>query len=271
MLYQAHRGVCTQCPENTLPAFRKAQEQGYQIIEMDPRFTADGVCVLHHDATVNRTCRRADGSEIGEKTLISQIPYDVLRTLDAGLWFGEEFRGTKVPTLEETLALCKAGGTHVKLDNVFATFPMELQNVLFAAVEASGADVGFTCANLETVRTVAARFPEATVHYDGPVSEERILEVKALLNKNPLVVWLPVDSERTAWCKAPKATPELCAVVKKHAKLGLWILSDGEEETRAMALGADIIETPGELKPMQNSECFVPQNDNPKGRHFSKT
>ena len=38
MLYQAHRGVCTECPENTLPAFRKAQEQealalGADIIE----------------------------------------------------------------------------------------------------------------------------------------------------------------------------------------------------------------------------------------------
>ena len=35
MIYQAHRGVCTECPENTLPAFRKAWEQGYKVIEMD--------------------------------------------------------------------------------------------------------------------------------------------------------------------------------------------------------------------------------------------
>lgn len=254
MLYQAHRGVCTECPENTLPAFRRAQEQGYPIIEMDPRFTSDAVCVLHHDATVNRTCRTADGASFQEKTPISQIPYDVLKTLDAGIWYGEEFRGTKVPTLRETLALCKAGGTHVKLDNVFATFPMALQKVLFDEVAASGADVGFTCANPETVRNVVARFPNATVHYDGPVSQESILEVKALLKNNPLVVWIPMDSPGTAWCKVPKATAELCAMIKKHGKLGLWILTTKEEEAQAMALGADIIETPGELKPTQNSE-----------------
>ena len=57
MLVQAHRGVSTEYPENTMPAFVASYQQGYPIIEFDPLFTADGECVVIHDKTVNRTCR----------------------------------------------------------------------------------------------------------------------------------------------------------------------------------------------------------------------
>ena len=47
----------------------------------------------------------------------------------------------------------------------------------------------------------------------------------------------------------PKATPERCAMVRKYAKLGIWLLSDESERATAEAMGADIIETTGPLKP----------------------
>lgn len=250
MLYQAHRGVCTEYPENTLPAFRKAWEQGYRVIEMDPKFTSDGVCVLHHDWTVNRTCRTAAGETLPEKTDIRQLTWQQLRTLDAGLWFGEAFRGTRVPTLAETLELCRQWGVHVKLDNVYAHFTAEQKTALFDTVEAAGANVGFTCFERDMVREVVARFPKAAVHYDGPVSEESLSAVKALLKENPLVVWLPMDVD---WCRMPDATPERCALVKRYGKLGLWILETKEQESKALELGADIVETPGQLKPVRNA------------------
>ena len=246
MIYQAHRGVCTECPENTIPAFRKAWEQGYGIIEMDPKFTSDGVCVLLHDWTVNRTCRMENGEAFGEKIEIADLTWEQVRKLDAGLWFGEAFRGTRIPTLADILSLCKEWGVSVKIDNVYAQFSLHQQNILFDVVEASGADVGFTCFNLDMIRDAVARFPKATIHYDGPVSEENLRAVKSLLKENPLVVWLPMDVD---WCKMPAATPELCATAKKYGRLGLWILSTPEQEAKARSLGADIIETPGQLKP----------------------
>ena len=48
MLYQAHRGVQKEYPENTMAAIRAAKEQGYDIIEIDPAVTKDGVIVLMH-------------------------------------------------------------------------------------------------------------------------------------------------------------------------------------------------------------------------------
>ena len=232
-----------------MPAFRKAVEQGYPIIELDPRFTSDDVCVIHHDPTLNRTCRTAAGESFQEPRPITEITWEELQTLDAGLWFGEEFRGTKVPQMAEVLAFAKETGVHIKIDNVFLRFPEHQQQILFDLVEASGADAGFTCPTVEAVAKVVARFPKATIHYDGFVDEETVLAVKDLLQENPLIVWLPFDNKITAWCKMPKATPERCAMVKKYARLGVWILHEKEDERLAYELGADIIETTGALKP----------------------
>ena len=246
MLYQAHRGVCTECPENTLPAFQKAWEQGYGVIEMDPKFTSDGVCVLLHDWNINRTCRSAAGESFLDPMPIGELTWAEAQKLDAGSWFSQAFAGTPIPTLVQTLDCCRDWGVHVKIDNVFGHFTPEQQKILFDEAAASGADVGFTCYNLDMVRLVVSRLPKATVHYDGPVTEENLLAVQAALRENPLVVWLPLDVD---WCKMPSATPELCRLAKQFGKLGLWILETKEQEAKAIALGADIIETPGHLKP----------------------
>ena len=42
---QAHKGDSANAPENTMAAFRLACDEGYGFIELDPKFTADGVCV----------------------------------------------------------------------------------------------------------------------------------------------------------------------------------------------------------------------------------
>lgn len=51
----AHRGASDELPENTLPAFALALEQGAEVLETDIRFTRDDQLVLMHDATVDRT------------------------------------------------------------------------------------------------------------------------------------------------------------------------------------------------------------------------
>ena len=94
---QAHRGVSTDCPENTMAAFRAAVEQGYDIIELDPKFTADNRCVILHDRTLNRTGRLPDGSQLSEPVAIASLTYEEARGYDVGLWFGEEFRGERCP------------------------------------------------------------------------------------------------------------------------------------------------------------------------------
>src|SRR6188768_3753377 len=50
-LVLAHRGACRQAPENTLNAFARARALGADGVELDVRRSADGVLLVHHDAT----------------------------------------------------------------------------------------------------------------------------------------------------------------------------------------------------------------------------
>ena len=71
---QAHRGVSTDYPENTMAAFREAVSQGYDVIEFDPKFTRDGEIVVLHDWSLNRTGRIA-GEKFTEEVKITDVDF----------------------------------------------------------------------------------------------------------------------------------------------------------------------------------------------------
>ena len=113
MLVIGHRGAPALAPENTLPSFVRAIELGVDYIEFDVRASKDGRLVIMHDETVNRTTS-AGG-------LVSSYSLTLLRKLDAGRWFGEEFRNVRIPTVEEVLRLAKgktAVAIHIKQEGI---------------------------------------------------------------------------------------------------------------------------------------------------------
>lgn len=89
----SHRGESTYAPENTMSAFYMAYLNNTDGIEVDVRETKDGVAVLHHDKTINRT---SNGS--GK---ISLYNYNELLKYDFGKTKHEKYTGEKIPTLEE--------------------------------------------------------------------------------------------------------------------------------------------------------------------------
>jgi glycerophosphoryl diester phosphodiesterase len=95
----AHRGASAAAPENTLIAYKKAIEMGADYAELDVRQTKDGAVVLMHDKTVHRTT--------GVKGFVWDFTLEELKQMEAGSWFGEEFRGEPIPTLVEVIRLVK--------------------------------------------------------------------------------------------------------------------------------------------------------------------
>ena len=91
----SHRGYSSQRPENTISSFDYSLEKGFQYIEFDIHMTLDGVPVVMHDETVDRT---TNGS--GQ---IKEMTWNEIKSLDAGSWFNERFSFEKVPTLEDVL------------------------------------------------------------------------------------------------------------------------------------------------------------------------
>jgi glycerophosphoryl diester phosphodiesterase len=107
----AHRGASAQYPENTLLAFRKAIEQGVDVLEIDIHCTADNELIVMHDSTLERTTN-GHGN-------VSDHSLQEIRQLDAG-------QGEKVPLFTEVIELARAAQVRLYVEIKGATEPEEL-------------------------------------------------------------------------------------------------------------------------------------------------
>ncbi|MEP6987414.1 MAG: glycerophosphodiester phosphodiesterase family protein, partial [Chloroflexota bacterium] len=92
-LVWGHRGARAYAPMNTIPSFELALKQGADGIELDTHLTKDGKLIVLHDFTVNST---TDGKGLAKDLTLAEI-----KALDAGSTFSPEYKGTRIPTLDE--------------------------------------------------------------------------------------------------------------------------------------------------------------------------
>lgn len=95
----SHRGGGIFAPENTIAGIQEAIDNGSDYAEIDVQVTKDGVLVLSHDSSLKRTAR------INQE--ISDLTYEELSKIDVGMRYKPEFRGEKIPTLEEVVSFSK--------------------------------------------------------------------------------------------------------------------------------------------------------------------
>jgi glycerophosphoryl diester phosphodiesterase len=94
----AHRGGGTLAPENTLAGLRRARALGFGAVEFDVMLSGDGVPILMHDETLERTT--------SGRGAVAATPYSALAALDAGAKFGAGFAGEPVPAFAAAARLC---------------------------------------------------------------------------------------------------------------------------------------------------------------------
>ena len=99
----AHRGFSSIAPENSLSAFEAAIECGAPYFELDVQASADGVPMVIHDETLDRT------SSSGHTGRVDHLTQSELRQVHVGYpsKFGAEFALEPLPTLADALALAK--------------------------------------------------------------------------------------------------------------------------------------------------------------------
>jgi glycerophosphoryl diester phosphodiesterase len=99
-----HRGARTNAPENTLAGLRRAHQEGATWVEFDVKLTKDGIPILIHDETLERTTNG--------RGPVRDLPLAAIKLVDAGCpqVFGGRFKGERIPTLEESLALLRELG-----------------------------------------------------------------------------------------------------------------------------------------------------------------
>ncbi len=176
MLVIAHRGASGHAPENTLAAFKRAVALGATFIETDLHLSRDAHFVAIHDDTVNRTTNGQ--GKVHDLTLAD------LRRLDAGSWFGSEFAGERIPTLEEILEFSKRNDV---------VFYLELkpsgawggEHALISALRESGEIARTVVISFDAGIIAALRKIEPTLMtgllFDGQIDQplERAVEVGA--------------------------------------------------------------------------------------------
>lgn len=126
----AHRGASGQAPENTLSALARAVALGADLAEIDVRLTADGHLVVIHDATLGRTTTGSGR--------VAQLTLAEVRAQDAGAWFGPQWRGERVPTLDEVLTFAR-GRLPLNLELKPDGRPLQLLDEVLRALERNDA------------------------------------------------------------------------------------------------------------------------------------
>jgi len=148
----AHRGASAHAPEHTLSAYRLALEQGADFVEQDLAVTKDGVLICLHDPTLERTTNveelfpdRAAQVTWEGKTVKGWLANDLtlaeIKQLDAGSWFDPRFKGEKIPTFDEAVALIKGKAglfPELKTPEVYTGRDVNFETLVAAALDKHG-------------------------------------------------------------------------------------------------------------------------------------
>ncbi len=129
VLVIAHRGAAGGAPENTLASVALALERGADIVEIDVQETADGRVVVIHDSDLMKVG--------GDPLKVWEATFEEIRAVDVGSWFGPEFTGQRVPTLEEVLETCR-GKSMVDIELKYYGHDQMLEQRVSDIVERTG-------------------------------------------------------------------------------------------------------------------------------------
>jgi len=225
VLVIAHRGASGNAPENTLAAFKKAVALGATFIETDLQLSRDARFVAIHDATVNRTTN-GQGA-VHEMTLAD------LRRLDAGSWFGSEFAGERIPTLEEIFEFSKKNDVVFYLE-IKPVGSWGGEHALIGALRESGeiprtVVISFDAAILLSLRNIEPTLMTGLL-YDG-------------LIENPLDKAVAIGARQLA-VRGDLVTPAMLAEAqKKDLQVVCWTVNHPAHMRMLMAAGVDGIMT----------------------------
>ena len=181
----AHRGYSSQAPENTIPAFTAAAQNGYDTIEIDIQWTKDNIPVILHDDTINRTARTENGGRLFFPRKCSWMNYNDLLKYDFGSYKGEEFEGTKIPTFDETLQCANDNNLNLYVELKDGTkLTKERAEILTNMVKEAGLEDKITWISFDSdyLNTIKELLPNARLGllYDKKVTDKTIKKLESL-------------------------------------------------------------------------------------------
>jgi glycerophosphoryl diester phosphodiesterase len=238
-----HRGARAVLPENTLPAFEHAIEAGADFLELDVLVTRDNVPVVVHDPVLNPAiCQGPEGSRV-----VRELTLDQVRQFDCGAQKNPAFPkqrsvpGTRIPTLDEVLALAPRGafGFNIEMKSFpdkpeYAPPPEEFARLVLAAIRRHGLEP----------RVIVQSFDFRTLLAMKQLAPH--IRLAALWSAG-VRDFVSIAREARAEIVAPQyrlVTPEqVQAAHRAGLQVVPWTVNDAEDWDRLIAAGVDGIIT----------------------------
>ncbi|NYT60890.1 glycerophosphodiester phosphodiesterase [Alcaligenaceae bacterium] len=226
----AHRGAGRHAPENTLSSMRLGASHGYTMMEYDVKLSKDGIAILLHDDTVDRTSNGSGSA--AAKT------FNELALLDVGAWHSKAYAGETIPTLQSIAAYTLANGicSNIEIKPCSGTEAetgrqvARLAQALWADADAPPLLSSFSELALEAAMQAAPDLPRALLLDGEPPSnwQERAQRLKCM--------GLNLDHEYT--------TPALVQSVRQAGyTLAIWTVNDPARIQELFDWGCDAVVT----------------------------
>lgn len=243
ILVHGHRGARAVLPENTIPAFEHAIEVGADFLELDLAVTRDNVLVVSHDPVLPKSlCTGGKGTRV-----IREMSFEELRAWDCGALKNPDFPeqkpvpGTRVPSLDEVLALSSRGSFGFNLETKISPLhpnytpsPEEFARLVLAAVRRHGLEKrallqSFDFRTLHAMKRLAPEFPLAALYGAGWKDFPTIAEEAGARTVSPQFTLVTPEKVAQAHAAGLQVVP--------------WTANRPEEWDKLVAAGVDAIIT----------------------------
>ena len=221
----AHRGVTASAPENSIPTYEKAVEEGYYAAECDIQLTKDGYWVLCHNDDVGRFLRVGD---VKDFTLEELREFTYMS--GANFW---EYQDERIPTLDEFLDVFVGSQTRPQIEIKASSYD-QLDSIV-KAVEDKGMveQAMIISVDLEQLKVIHELNPDIELWYlMDEITEETIAEAQAIGDN----VWLSANFEMND-------TDSIQLAVDAGVPVSFWTVNTVEDAKMLYDMGIRYIET----------------------------
>jgi glycerophosphoryl diester phosphodiesterase len=219
----AHRGASAYAPENTIAAFELAIQMGADAIELDTKLTEDGIPIVIHDQSLERTTN-GSGS-VSAKTVAD------IKLLDAGSKYNARFAGEKIPILEEVFsAVGKKILINVELTNYASPFD-RLPEIVVDLVREAGLSERVILSSFNPVALIKAK-----------KASDKIRRA-ALAGSGPKIVHGIIEVFTDYFALHPEVSLVNQGMVNRHHdaghKVNVWTVNEESMMMKLLSMGVD--------------------------------
>jgi len=237
-LLVAHRGASHAAPENTIPAFKLAWEEGADAIEGDFHLSSDGKVVCIHDYDTKRVT--------GEKLVIADTAWERLSKLDVGAWKDARYKGEHMPLLSDVLDVLPPGKKFF-LEIKAGVEIVEPIRLILQEKKADPSQVILISFNDDVIKESRAKMPRYQAHWISDLKEVDV-DARSAAYRQRLDA---TGAQGFHFQATSPVTKEWLAPLKeKHLLLTSWTVDDPALARKMIGYGVNHITTnrPGPLR-----------------------